>query len=192
MIRSLVLALLACLLVACGPEAGGAATPREATVVIQGERLAEDNVTIELYAACLGVAVGPEEIRTSDHCPEGMFDGAHVVVTARMWDTTARGNVLADTVSVRGEVRVLKPRAPVGAWISVAAAGPGEAKRVVVRDTELVELATVLSGDMLSGGVDKGDSGGPLFQGPVVGLTHTCNGTAEDLCDKGGGRFSAP
>lgn len=195
--KNLLLLVLALLLFACGgTPVGNNASPLEASLVVMGQRITDQSdpdvpATIEQYPECMAVAVGPDRVLTSDHCPIAL-DNAYVLVTYDMWVHTARGNVLADAVRVRGEVRELRPRAPLDAWIGTAAAGDGPATRVVLRDTDIVELPTRLSGDMFTGEVFGGDSGGPLFQGRAVGLTQTCNGTADKQCDLDGGRFSAP
>lgn len=194
------LLLVAFVLVACGPDpAGAGATPLEASIVVMGERISdpsdpEDLPHVEQYPACMAVALGPDRVVTSDHCEAGVVDMRHVLVDYVRWNTTTSGNVLADTLTVVGEVRTLKPRLPLEAWIGgVAAAGPGAAEVVVLRGSNMVALPVLLDGDMFAGMVPHGDSGAGVFQsGKLVGPVQACNSTDGVSCDLDGGRFSGP
>lgn len=186
--RSSALALLA-LLCACGPgAAGGGATPENASVVIMGQRLAEDNETFERYPECMGVAVGPTAILTAAHCEPVME--AFLVVDAVTWRRTASGVALADLAFDAGETRTLVPRQPLLNWAVPGLATDGPASFVVIRGSDIVSLPTTLAGDQMTGAVDHGDSGAGVFQGGLlVGIVQTCH-APDDVTCTGGGRFS--
>jgi S1-C subfamily serine protease len=60
-------------------------------------RLAEDNETVYLAATCGGIAIGPHEILTADHCLD-LGQTSVAVVDQTTWLTTIRGHVLARVV----------------------------------------------------------------------------------------------
>ncbi len=193
----LICALLCCLgalcLIACGPDAQGVdATPVSASVVVMGQRIAEDEVTVEAYPECMGVAVAPTLVLTSDHCSPASVDGRHIIVTEQQWRTTTRASGFADSALVVGEVRSLVPRVPLLNWVLPAAPGGGAAIVVVVRGTEIVALPVMVEGLSLSGSMQEhGDSGAGVFQaGRLVGIVTACNSSNDEDCDLPGGRFA--
>lgn len=187
------LLLLLVTLTACGPgAAGGGATPESASVVIMGQRENFETGEVEAFPACMGVAVSPTLILTSDHCAEGQVDGRHIIVDFATWQTTARGSQFAETTLVVGETRSLVPRTPLLNWVTPAAVVDGPAEVVVVRGSDFVTLPVTVTGLALSGSMQEhGDSGAGVFQaGRLVGLVQACNSTNDQDCDLPGGRFT--
>lgn len=189
--RALVLLLLS--LVACGPDAAGpAATCEDAAIVIMGQRLAEDNETVEAYPECMGFAIGPTLILTSDHCPLASVDERYIIVTAQQWRTTASASSFADSALVVGEVRSLIPRVPLLNWVVPGVATDGPAEMVTVRGTDIVSLPVTVTGLELSGTMQEhGDSGAAVCRGNrPMGVVTACNSSDEEACDLPGGRFT--
>lgn len=176
-------------LVACGPgAAGGGATPESASVVLLGERIADDNTTVEHYPACMGVAVGPTAILTAAHCPPA--GDTFLIVDAATWQRTASGVAFADLAFDAGEVRTLVPRQPLLNWSVPGEASDGPAEFVSLRGTDIVSIPTVLTGDQLTGQIEHGDSGAGVFRGGLlVGIVQACT-APDDVTCVGGGRFT--
>lgn len=192
-VRILLLSLVAALTLACGGQgAGPNATPREAAVVIMGERLADDNETIERFPACMGLAVAPMLVVTSDHCAQGQFTRKHLVVDYWNWYNTTSPGVIADTGTVQGETRFLVPRLPLLSWLTVGAAADGPASVIVVRGSEIEQFPIWLEGSEFNGAIDHGDSGAPVIQGDAgVGAVHRCISSNDKDCDMNRARFGA-
>ncbi len=190
--RILILALV-CLLSACGPDAAGpSATCEDAAIVVMGQRVADDDVTVEAYPACMGIAVGPTLILTSDHCEPASVDGRYVIVTARQWRTTTNASSFADSALVVGEARTLVPRVPLLNWVTPDRATDGPAEMVTVRGTDIVSLPVTVTGLELSGAMqERGDSGAAICRdNRPLGVVTACNSSNDKDCDLPGGRMA--
>ena len=189
--------LLLLTLTACGPDpSGSAATPETASVAIMGQRTTDESnpdvpPEVEAFPACMGVAVSSDLVLTSDHCPEGMIDGRHIIVDYTTWYTTARGSQFADSTLVSGEIRSLVPRTPLSNWVSLGSVSDAPAEIVVIRGSDFVTLSvTVLGYQLTDAMLSHGDSGAGVFQmGKLVGIVQACNSSNDTDCDLPGGRF---
>ncbi len=190
---NLILIAFFLLLAACGPDAAGpSATCEDAAIVVMGQRIAEDNVTVEAYPECMGVAIGPTLILTSDHCPRASVDQRYVIVTAQQWRATASASSFADSALVVGEVRTLVPRVPLLNWVTPDRATDGPAEMVTIRGTDIVSLPVTVTGLELSGAMQEhGDSGAAICRdNRPLGVVTACNSSDDETCDLPGGRMA--